>query len=154
MGPMMRSYLQLGAFSRIRMRASIPRESKRCNTDGRSVWTAGRLHVCQPLHHSQHMNFSAHPRINIKFILTCNSPILFLSCSSSSSILCSHCDILLSLSFNSDCFSLTTSSSFVRFSRLSESAFSLSSSFFFIRSSLPRFEASSFPPSWKCNTNC
>ena len=27
-------------FSRIRMRASIPQESKRCNTDG-SVWTSG-----------------------------------------------------------------------------------------------------------------
>ena len=40
-GPMMRSYLQLRTFSRIRMRASILQESKRCNTDGRSVWTAG-----------------------------------------------------------------------------------------------------------------
>ena len=41
--PMMRSYLQLTTFSRIRMRAStcIPWESKHCNTDGRSVWTAG-----------------------------------------------------------------------------------------------------------------
>ena len=28
-------------FLRIRMRASIPRESKHCNTDGRNVWTAG-----------------------------------------------------------------------------------------------------------------
>ena len=28
-------------FFRIRMRASIPQESKRCNTDGRSVWIAG-----------------------------------------------------------------------------------------------------------------
>ena len=28
-------------FFRIRMRASIPQESKHCNTDGRSVWTAG-----------------------------------------------------------------------------------------------------------------
>ena len=32
-GPMMRSYLQLRTFSRIRMRASIPQESKHCNTD-------------------------------------------------------------------------------------------------------------------------
>ena len=31
------SYLQLRTFSRIRMRASIPQESKHCNTDGRSV---------------------------------------------------------------------------------------------------------------------
>ena len=37
----MRSYLQLRTFSRIRMRASILRESKRCNTNGRSVGTAG-----------------------------------------------------------------------------------------------------------------
>ena len=41
--PMMRSYLQLRTFSRIRMRAFIPRESKCCNTDGRSVWTAGKI---------------------------------------------------------------------------------------------------------------
>ena len=41
-GPMMRSYLQLRTFSRIRMKgASVPWESKHCNTDGRSVWTAG-----------------------------------------------------------------------------------------------------------------
>ena len=39
-GPMMRSYLQLRTFSNIRMRASIPQESKHCNTDGRNVWTA------------------------------------------------------------------------------------------------------------------
>ena len=41
--PMMRSYLhlQLRTLSRIGMRASIPRESKHCNTDGRSVWTTG-----------------------------------------------------------------------------------------------------------------
>ena len=38
--PMMRSYLQLKAFLRIRMRASIPQESKCCKTDGSSVWTA------------------------------------------------------------------------------------------------------------------
>ena len=31
------SYLQLGTFSRIRIIASIPRESKRFNTDGRGV---------------------------------------------------------------------------------------------------------------------
>ena len=30
-----------GLFPRIRMRASIPRESKPCNTDGRSLWTPG-----------------------------------------------------------------------------------------------------------------
>ena len=41
-GPMMRSYLQLRTFSRIRMRASTPRECKCCNIDGRSVWTAGK----------------------------------------------------------------------------------------------------------------
>ena len=40
-GLMMRSYLQLRTFLRIRMRASIPWESKRCDTNGRSVWTAG-----------------------------------------------------------------------------------------------------------------
>ena len=41
-GLMMRSYLQLRTFLRIRMlRASIPGESKRCNIDGKSVWTAG-----------------------------------------------------------------------------------------------------------------
>ena len=34
-------YLQLRTYSRIRMRVSMPRESKRCNTDGRSVWIAG-----------------------------------------------------------------------------------------------------------------
>ena len=28
-------------FARIRMRVSIPRDSNHCNTDGRSVWTAG-----------------------------------------------------------------------------------------------------------------
>ena len=38
-GPMMRSYLQLRTFSRIRMRASIPGGFNRCNTDGRNVWT-------------------------------------------------------------------------------------------------------------------
>ena len=38
-GPFMRSFLQLRTFSR--MNASIQRESKRCNTDGRNVWTAG-----------------------------------------------------------------------------------------------------------------
>ena len=32
-GLMMRSYQQFRTFSRIRMRASIPQESKRCNTD-------------------------------------------------------------------------------------------------------------------------
>ena len=37
-GPMIRPYLQFRTFSRIRMRASIPQESKCCNTDGRSVW--------------------------------------------------------------------------------------------------------------------
>ena len=36
-------------FSRIRMRASIPRESKHCNTDGRSVWTAGD--ICWKINH-------------------------------------------------------------------------------------------------------
>ena len=36
---MMRSYLQLRTFSRIMMRGSVPRESRLCNTDGRSVWT-------------------------------------------------------------------------------------------------------------------
>ena len=40
-GRIMRSYLQVRTFSRIRMRASIPRKSKHCNTNGRSVWTAG-----------------------------------------------------------------------------------------------------------------
>ena len=35
------NYLQLRTFSRIRMRASVPRESMRCNTDGRTVWTTG-----------------------------------------------------------------------------------------------------------------
>ena len=72
-GPMKKSYLQLMTFSRIRMGASIPRESKRCNTDGRSdVWTAGeticwklttRIGQHRSLHHnSQPMNFSAHPK--------------------------------------------------------------------------------------------
>ena len=51
------------------MRASIPWESKPCNTDGRSVWTAGETmlknkttfgHI-RPLHHSQPMNFSKNP---------------------------------------------------------------------------------------------
>ena len=32
--------MQLRTFLRIRMRASIPRESKCCKTDGRSVWTS------------------------------------------------------------------------------------------------------------------
>ena len=41
-GPMMRSYLQLRTFSRIRMRASITRESKRCNTDGRSMYSLNK----------------------------------------------------------------------------------------------------------------
>ena len=36
------SYLQLRTFSRIMMRASIPQESKRCKTNGRSVWTTGK----------------------------------------------------------------------------------------------------------------
>ena len=40
-GLMMRSYLQLRTFSRIRMRASIRQESKHCINDGRSVWAAG-----------------------------------------------------------------------------------------------------------------
>ena len=53
------------------MRASIARESKRCNTDGRSAWTAGEIvenkllvHYfvqIRPLHHSQPIIFSAHP---------------------------------------------------------------------------------------------
>ena len=49
------------------MRASIPRESKCCNTNGRSVWTAGETIFGQirPLHHSRPMNFSAHPCIFI-----------------------------------------------------------------------------------------
>ena len=38
---MIRSYLQFRTFSRIGMRASIPRDSKRCNTNERSVPTAG-----------------------------------------------------------------------------------------------------------------
>ena len=42
-GPMMRSYLQLRIFSRIRIRGFIPREFKPCNTDGRRVWSTGRL---------------------------------------------------------------------------------------------------------------
>ena len=58
-GPMMRSYLQLRTFWR--MRTSIQRESKRCNTDGRSVWTAAEetllkkrqnFRQIRPLHHS------------------------------------------------------------------------------------------------------
>ena len=60
-------------FSTIMMRASIPRESKQCNTDGRSVRdrrgdyvekeTTLNFGQIQPLHHhSQPMNFSAHPR--------------------------------------------------------------------------------------------
>ena len=55
-------------FSRIWFRASIPRESKRCNVDGRMVcgqcWKINHI-FCQirPLHHSQRMNFSAHPRM-------------------------------------------------------------------------------------------
>ena len=40
-GPMIRSYSQLRTFWRIRMRASLPQESKCCNTDGKSVWTVG-----------------------------------------------------------------------------------------------------------------
>ena len=67
-GPMM-SYLQLRTFSRIRMRPSISRESKRCNTDGRSVLTAGETMLkinhfdqIRPLHNSQPMNYSAHTR--------------------------------------------------------------------------------------------
>ena len=48
---MMRSDQQFRTFPRIRMRASIPRESKHCNTDGRNVWMQGRLcwkinHIC------------------------------------------------------------------------------------------------------------
>ena len=49
-GPMMRSYLQLRTFSRIRMRASIPQESKHCITDGRSVWTAGQTMLTNKPH--------------------------------------------------------------------------------------------------------
>ena len=41
--PIMRSYLQLRTLLRIRMRASIPQESKHCNPDGRSVWTTGEI---------------------------------------------------------------------------------------------------------------
>ena len=40
-GPMTRSNLQLRTFSTIRIRASIPQESKRCNTNGKSGGTAG-----------------------------------------------------------------------------------------------------------------
>ena len=36
-------YLLLITFSRIRMRASSTTGTKRCNTDGRSVWTAGEI---------------------------------------------------------------------------------------------------------------
>ena len=72
-GQMMKSYLQLRTFSKIRMRTSIPRESKHCSTDkhdkGR-MWTAGEAMLkikphfgqIRPWHHSQPMNFSAHPR--------------------------------------------------------------------------------------------
>ena len=75
-GSIMRSYLQLRTFSRIRMRVSIPHESKRCNTDGRSVWTAGETTFGQtlPLHHRQPMNFSAHPcNIISIFIININN---------------------------------------------------------------------------------
>ena len=61
------NYLHLRTLSRIRMRASIPRKSKRCNTDGRYLWTAGETIMkittfsqIRQLHHSQPMNFSAH----------------------------------------------------------------------------------------------
>ena len=57
---------------RIRMRASIPHESKSGNTNGRSVYDRrgdydllkNKQHFGQiwPLHRSQPMNFSAHPR--------------------------------------------------------------------------------------------
>ena len=59
----------------ITMRASIPREYMRCNTDARSVWgdyveklnqNFGRI---RPLHHSQDMNFSTHPRTCKKKII-------------------------------------------------------------------------------------
>ena len=49
-GTMMRSYLQLRTFLRIRMRASIPWESKHCNNDGRSVWTAGETKLTNKPH--------------------------------------------------------------------------------------------------------
>ena len=39
-GSRMKSYQELRSFSRIKMRASIQREAKQCNADGRSVWTA------------------------------------------------------------------------------------------------------------------
>ena len=49
-----------GFFSRIRKRASIPQESKHCNTDGiASKWTAGET-TCMlknKPHHSQSTNF-------------------------------------------------------------------------------------------------
>ena len=61
-GLIMRSYLQLRTFSRIRMKASIPRESKCCNTDGRSVWTAEETMLkTKPLWSNS--TISAHPCI-------------------------------------------------------------------------------------------
>ena len=59
--------LQLRTFPRLRMRASLPWESKRCNTehrrkkrvDGRGDYVEIWI---RPLHHSQPMNFFARPR--------------------------------------------------------------------------------------------
>ena len=42
-GPIMRSYLQMRTFSRIRMRASIPRESQRCKPMEEMCGSQGRL---------------------------------------------------------------------------------------------------------------
>ncbi|GLD62679.1 histone-lysine N-methyltransferase SETMAR-like protein [Lates japonicus] len=65
---MMRLYLLLRTFLSIRMRAFIPQEPKRCNTDGRNVWTAGEItleneqHLVKFNHYGQAMDFSATPR--------------------------------------------------------------------------------------------
>ena len=66
-GPVMRSAVIEDLFED-QDECFIPRESKRCNTDGRSLWTAGEtmlknnphLVKSQPLHHSQPMNLSAY----------------------------------------------------------------------------------------------
>ena len=50
-GPMMKSYLQLRTFSRIRMRTSIPRESKRCNTTPTDEVCGSQERPCWKINH-------------------------------------------------------------------------------------------------------
>ena len=65
------NYLQLRTFSRIRVRAFIPREFKHCNTDGRRVWTGRGDSVekyafgqIRPLHDTLPVNFSQPTLVN------------------------------------------------------------------------------------------